>query len=1058
MSLDIFQSNQAAAIADAARFSRPDLPATFGDTLGAAWDNGVLFGQSFAFINARNRAMEDIANEAYAKTRDERLRFDNVFEEYARSHQQFVDVYNKRLAQVLAENPEREVSGFPAVDLKPLTDDDISARGEQLSRDARDAYKIMARRERTWGGTFGMLGGSGGAGVVDPVNVLTFPLAAPAGLGIVKTGLAWAAIGGGTQTAIEALGAPYREQVEPGYLTSGEPAENVLEAAGFAGGLGAALKALGTGWRYLKTKTDWPRTMRDAGNVVESEAQVAESNPFPPSPQSEVAHRSAATKAVDDVIAGKPVDVERDITPDMVGDYERRLSPILKARQAAITAGERAEFLAREDARLPGTMERLSEQQLAEIRGAADELDTGLTARQAALTEQVEKARGAAAEQAAKVDELHREIQELSARAQAAARPEERVLDMPTERRLAAALKKMPAARERLARLEAVAEERAAALPSRQLTAEARAATRKGRTQREMVKAVTRLADQGYGVKLTAEEAGSMAERVLKAGPDELEATLRETTEALVDKARAQRAVAPPQPFGQMRPHEEQRATAARITSVLTGRVQSLAREAGYVMPRDEAGTIAARLLKVTEPDALAILDELVVRPRTLAKTLAEPPPSVPADLPKPPERIAAAAVRVEGETYTGTTHAEAYEKAIGRPLTADQRVPNLGNDSGFVTNAGRFVTRDEALDIARSADQVHPARMADRLLAEDLKEAPIAAAQGEKLVRELATNPANDRALAEQLATPVAKVVGDPEHAATMEREFQKMRAETPDKEIPIGRDADGNPITRTVEETAEEIEQRRLLADEVKASCGPQPPEGEGGGGSTAAGLAAAGAGGGGLLAASGGGEAQAQEGKPLIRFTNKPQSDVYDQPRRDVNSAALPPFPGMDPKAFAVTPMEFVKQMPLRRLLDAFGLSGTAATKELENMTPEQRALIGPRIAPLLMLNAEQLGNLAAFAKSLGIGKRDSKNTPAPDQPAFRLLGEPQGLDMQSRPTSGHFDDLTDEQRAQLPPFDYLNALSGLINRENFDRMLQETRPSDNVEDRRGKDGWR
>jgi hypothetical protein len=230
-----------------------------------------------------------------------------------------------------------------------------------------------------------------------------------------------------------------------------------------------------------------------------------------------------------------------------------------------------------------------------------------------------------------------------------------------------------------------------------------------------------------------------MAARIMAAPADEVEIVLRETTETLVERAKAARATAEPLPLGApLRPHEEQRAVATRLSNLMRTRIQTLAREVGYAMPRDEAQIIAARLLTANEGEALAILDELVVRPRTLAKTINEPPPAVPADLPTPPPP--------KPEPPPAVT--PAYEDALARQLT--------------------------------------PAE--------------------------------------------TAKLAADPEHAATLERDLQRMRAETPDKEVPIGRDADGNPVTRTVEDMADEVEQRRLLAEEIKATCGPQPePEGE-------------------------------------------------------------------------------------------------------------------------------------------------------------------------------------------------------------------------------------
>src|SRR5262249_34974474 len=264
------------------------------------------------------------------------------------------------------------------------------------------------------------------------------------------------------------------------------------------------------------------------------------------------------------------------------------------------------------------TMERLSEQQLAEIHGAATDVETALQGRLDALHAQVEKSQGAIDAQTAKIEGL---------REQVAAAPE--------DTRLAARLAK---AESRLEQMNVAHQQRIDQVPLRALTAEARAAKSRGARQREMTKSITRLAEDGYGVKLGEGEAEAMAKRLLEADPDTLDVQLRATTEELVNRAQRGREATPSLPFGQTRPHEEQRAVAVRLANITRARVQRLARELGYAMPADEAQVIARRLHSVHEDEALALIDELMVRPRTLAKSLTEPSPTVPPDVPTPPE------------------------------------------------------------------------------------------------------------------------------------------------------------------------------------------------------------------------------------------------------------------------------------------------------------------------------------------------------------------------------------------------------------------------------------
>lgn len=71
------------------------------------------------------------------------------------------------------------------------------------------------------------------------------------------------------------------------------------------------------------------------------------------------------------------------------------------------------------------------------------------------------------------------------------------------------------------------------------------------------------------------------------------------------------------------------------------------------------------------------------------------------------PERITAAAVRTrDGRVFQGPLHAEAREAAEKAGALTDYEPGEHRGDNGFVTSRGRFVSREEALQLARAAKQ----------------------------------------------------------------------------------------------------------------------------------------------------------------------------------------------------------------------------------------------------------------------------------------------------------------------------------------------------------------
>ncbi len=77
-------------------------------------------------------------------------------------------------------------------------------------------------------------------------------------------------------------------------------------------------------------------------------------------------------------------------------------------------------------------------------------------------------------------------------------------------------------------------------------------------------------------------------------------------------------------------------------------------------------------------------------------------------------EKIAAAALKVDDRVYTGVTHFMAMRKIIQDPSIdpADLADVLLACQDGFVTDTGRYVTRDEAFVIANAANQIKPSEL----------------------------------------------------------------------------------------------------------------------------------------------------------------------------------------------------------------------------------------------------------------------------------------------------------------------------------------------------------
>lgn len=311
------------------------LPSGFDENMRAAWSDGRLFSQSIAQFNARGAALDDYAAEVKDKTG-----FDLTSDLAAKEGGAPIDydAVNFKIAALNKTNP--------SLNIPPLSDDEIDKRALAKAQDAHRTYDLLNAGEKTFGGKVGSFLGSAGASAADPINILALAVAPETGgASILGSALRWGAVAGVSQAAIEASSGSFKEQVQPGYMASGEPLMNVAGAAVGGAVLGGTTKALGNLWSRVKTG-QWPTSVRDAGNVIESEANVTDTNIFP-GVEGEVAHRQAMVKSVDDIYAGRPVDVSEHITPELqqAAAIERVISPAVKVNDKIYTGINHAEAL-----------------------------------------------------------------------------------------------------------------------------------------------------------------------------------------------------------------------------------------------------------------------------------------------------------------------------------------------------------------------------------------------------------------------------------------------------------------------------------------------------------------------------------------------------------------------------------------------------------------------------------------------------------------------------------------------------------------------------------------
>lgn len=626
--LDLWQRN-----ADIAAQPQPqegrDLPATFGETFPAAWSEGQLFSDNLAHMNARSQAIDEYVAEALARGADVNRELSNIQSisgEYTQAEQ--LQAANAAVTKLKQTDPENAIL--------PLSDDDLEQRAIAVSRQARTNYEQIAAREKTFGGKVGMIAGGLATTAADPINLAAVPVA-PELATVLGSAMLWGTFGLVSQGINEGVNAPFRERVQPGYEASGAPTTNIVEAG--LGGLvaGAGFKALGNVWTRVKTGA-WPQSIRDAGNVVESETNIQQTNVLP-GPQGEAAHRQALSTAVDQILNGQRVDVDTILaTRALVGRMEREAPftlPVINEPAIRLISEE------------------------AGLRSRAAELDTQLAAMPAGDVSAADRLNRLRA-----VEDQLATAATPSERAALLTRRDQILVDTTPEALRAAAgpleeRQRLGAERSQIdTRLDDIAKQRAQLTPTEPPPM----------TGQRMPVAPT-LFDIHTGridvLMAMRERAGEIAEQAAGERAREVGAAQLPLAASTLDQL-----------------HE------FHVQSMAQG-VRGLADLSGYDMPAMEARGLADRIAGAkTDAEAMSILNQITDRPRTLADTL--PSSADFARQAREEAKIAEATVprTLTREQIEQTLASPAHEQALRADLdraraTADVRIPAGVDDKG---------------------------------------------------------------------------------------------------------------------------------------------------------------------------------------------------------------------------------------------------------------------------------------------------------------------------------------------------------------------------------------
>lgn len=212
-----------------------------------------------------------------------------------------------RLSQLQKERPD--------LGLGLLTEEEVAGASVAMGQKGQQAEAAASSRVVSRAAGLGSFAGNLVGGLRDPVNIATTIATLPLAVGgkLLTVAAQQAGVGGASEFLVQAMNYDYRKKVDPDYSMA-EAAGEVGTAALGAGLLGAGAnvsnRVIARAWDSYKGKGAFiPQALKDKANLVKRAAATA-TNPFKSkSVASEMAHNQAITKAADDIMTGRPVEL-----------------------------------------------------------------------------------------------------------------------------------------------------------------------------------------------------------------------------------------------------------------------------------------------------------------------------------------------------------------------------------------------------------------------------------------------------------------------------------------------------------------------------------------------------------------------------------------------------------------------------------------------------------------------------------------------------------------------------------------------------------------------------
>jgi hypothetical protein len=283
----------------------PTAPRTDGERLDLEWQAGRLTGNS----NSRERALYDAFEAGREAYRAAGVDLPNP---YAGFWQPPAITPGSIAMRLLVDRPRRDadLAAWDDAHQRLAAQDQgaiglLPSRGEIEARAGARARAVAEEAQAAGtvgGGAIGGFVGAAGAALTDPMQLMTLPFGAPAGIGggiasrVALSAIIEGAVAAGTQAAVEAQAAPWRVEIS----APGSAIENIATAAAGGALLGGGLRAVAEGVRAV-----WGRAPLPAGHpardgqaaALAADAQVLSDLRNPLGPEGAAQHHVAADAA-----------------------------------------------------------------------------------------------------------------------------------------------------------------------------------------------------------------------------------------------------------------------------------------------------------------------------------------------------------------------------------------------------------------------------------------------------------------------------------------------------------------------------------------------------------------------------------------------------------------------------------------------------------------------------------------------------------------------------------------------------------------------------------------